>query len=142
MGCGRRVTPKYNTIQQGGGGCRYCSEGGYWRDGPSKALVYLLVHEDLQAIKVGVMREHTLRLDQHRRYGWAVIETWDNLTPESAFSAEQAVIAIWRAEGIPDAVPAELMPQGGSSETAPLDLVDLARARDTIAAIVAVSSTA
>ena len=136
MSCGRQVQPKYNNIQQGGGGCRYCAHGGYWKDGPSTALVYLLVHQALRAYKVGVMREHTPRIDQHRRNGWAVIQTWPGLTPQAAYDAEQAAIALWRDSGAPDAVAAELMPQGGSSETAHIDLVDLALTRAAIERVI------
>jgi hypothetical protein len=39
--------------------------------------------------------------------------------------------------GDPDAVTREDMPQGGHSETAPLDLVDLARTRDLIVRTIA-----
>ena len=69
------------------------------------------------------------------------MDTWDGLDADTAYAAEQAVLALWRDEGIPDAVPAERMPQGGSTETAPLDLVDLARTRAVIAATIAAADS-
>ena len=93
----------------------------------------MLVHSEWAAIKVGIMRENTKRLAHHRAQGWALIEQWDGLEPDSAFVAEQAVLDYWRERGIPGAVAGAEMPQGGSSETAPVDLVDLAETRRVIA---------
>lgn len=123
--CNRAVAAKWASIR-GGSGCRYCADFGFWSgDGP--ALVYLLTHSEWAAVKIGIARERTGRVEDHRRGGWAAFRLWDGLEPELAFQAEQAVLRSWRIAGIPDAVSRELMPQGGHTETAPMDIVDLAR---------------
>jgi recombinational DNA repair protein (RecF pathway) len=130
--CGREVTPNYHNVRAGNGGCLHCTDSGFWMRHDSLATVYLLVNEPLRALKVGIMRQHSQRLEEHLRNGWRLIDAWRDLDPPVAFGAEQAVLAAWRTAGIPDAVTREEMPQGGHSETAPIDLVDLAQTRAII----------
>jgi hypothetical protein len=136
LSCGRESSPRYSNVRHGIR-CRYCRVSGFWADGDSLAIVYLMHHPMWRAIKVGVAREHTDRIGQHQRNGWVVMRVWSGLTPDTAYAAEQAVISAWRSDGIPDAVPAEDMPQSGWTETAPLDLVDIARTRALIVSVVA-----
>ena len=138
--CGREVRPWLLSVNAGRGPCRYCADRSYWSKGESLAIVYLLVNEHWNAVKVGIMRADTHRLTEHRRHGWTVIETWERLTPETAYAAEQSVLSMWRTKGIPDAVAAENMPQSGHTETAPLDLVDLAHVRDVINGVIAAAA--
>lgn len=130
--CGREVTPTYRNIAAGNGGCKHCTDSGFWMAHESAATVYLLVNETLGALKIGIMRDHSNRIDHHQRNGWRLVDAWRDLDLATAHTAEQAVLAAWRNSGIPDAVTREDMPQGGWSETAPLDLVDLARTRAVV----------
>jgi hypothetical protein len=138
--CQRVVATTWSAIR-GGSSCRYCADHGFWSgDGP--ALVYLISHKEYGAIKIGVTRERTVRLQDHLRHGWEVMNVWRGLQPELAFQAEQAVLRMWRSEGIPDAVARGLMPNRGHSETASLDLVDLARTRSLVVRMLAVDPAA
>ena len=131
--CGQEVTPNLHNVKAGNGGCIHCTSSGFWSmDHDSPATVYLVIHEPLRAVKVGVMRQNSRRLKHHLRNGWRLLNAWRDLEPSRAFAAEQAVLVAWRNAGIPDAVPREEMPHGGHSETAPIDLVDLAKTRAII----------
>jgi hypothetical protein len=132
--CGQVVTPTYGSVRLGRGGCKHCAPFGYWSaTGP--ATLYLVASEEWRAVKIGIARQgRERRLDTHRARGWRVLETWDDLEPEVAWRAERRVLADWRALGIPDAVPRQAMPSGGWTETAPIDLVDLARLRQLVRA--------
>lgn len=128
--CQRTIKANWASIRAGSG-CRYCADHGFW-SGSGPAVVYLLVHADFGAVKIGVTRQRTTRLNDHLRAGWSVLDVWRDLDPELAFQAEQAVLRMWRKEGIPDAVAREFMPNGGHTETAALDLVDIARTRAVV----------
>ncbi|MGC3862365.1 hypothetical protein ACPSM1_19525 [Micromonospora chersina] len=80
-------------------------------------------------MKIGIAAAHRQRIKRHVRRGWKILNEWANVKGSAANAAERAVLHAWRAAGIPDAVPASDMPQGGQTETAPLDLVDLAETR-------------
>jgi recombinational DNA repair protein (RecF pathway) len=135
--CGREVKPVYGNVIQGHRACKWCAPRGYWANADSLAVVYLIAHPPLGALKIGIAREHTTRIEDHRKLGWSVINTWPGVDPEIAFRAEKNVLDYWRSDGIPDAVSRADMPQGGHTETAPLDLVDLARTRLIVEATLA-----
>jgi hypothetical protein len=88
-----------------------------------QAVLYLIAHEGWNAVKIGVTKKGSNRLTQHRWCGWKVLWTIDAVG-EVAGEMERAVINAWRAAGIPEGVPAGIMPQCGYTETAPLHLVD------------------
>jgi hypothetical protein len=131
------VEPLYNNVARGNGGCGFCRPRGFWAGEESTATLYLLTHDAYGAVKVGIMRDRSPRLRHHKADGWTQLDKWSGLTMQQAYDGEQAVLHLWRSAGIPDAVPRAQMPHGGASETAPLDLVDLARTRDVIAATIA-----
>jgi hypothetical protein len=114
--CGRTVRVRLSDIR-GGSGCSHCSPSGF--DSTSPARVYLLRHDALDAIKVGVCGVGTSRIAQHQRRGWTVVRSHTFATGRDALDAEQAVLRWWRRELlIPPAMQAEDMPGGGWTETA------------------------
>ena len=124
--CKREVSPTYNSIQQGGGGCIFCAKGGIQYDKP--AFIYLLKHQEFQSIKVGISgySSRTLRLDAHKKYGWEVFNTIDIVTGIDAERIETKVLNWIRNElelGIH--LPKEFMPQGGWTETVDASEIDL-----------------
>jgi hypothetical protein len=70
--CGRTVRVRLSDIR-GGSGCSHCSPSGF--DSTSPARVYLLRHDALDAIKVGVCGVGTSRIAQHQRRGWTVVRS-------------------------------------------------------------------
>lgn len=133
--CGRIVHPRYDNVRAGQGGCRLCKVPGI---GPGDAaIVYLILHPLYSALKVGIAAAHGQRIARHRRRGWVLIDEWTGMNGSTAVHAETEVLRAWRSAGIPEGVLSGDMPQGGFSETAPLDLVDLAETRRIVASIVA-----
>jgi hypothetical protein len=120
--CQRIVTPTYNGIQQGRGGCRHCADFGFDYNGP--AILYLITHPEFDAIKVGIAGAETNRLRLHERNGWGQELTWSFKVGEMAKRVESEVLAWWRNDlRIPKAVNKEQMPQRGETETASLSKI-------------------
>ena len=123
--CGHEVAPSYTTVRAGGG-CRYCNSGGFDYDEP--AAVYLISNLGYQAVKVGVASSvsRSDRVEEHRKQGWQLIQSWEIPTGDHAFNVEQAVIGWWRGDlGAPQAMMPVDMPQGGWTETAAMVHVDI-----------------
>jgi hypothetical protein len=116
--CNREVSPTYNNVQQGSGGCIFCAKGGIQYDKP--AFIYLLTHREFQSIKIGISghSSRALRLQSHRKYGWEVFKTIDIETGIDAERIETNVLKWIRNDlGLGIHLPKEFMPQGGHSET-------------------------
>jgi hypothetical protein len=120
--CGRETTPLTTNMRKKNR-CKYCATHGFWKC--KLALVYLLVHEEFGAVKIGVGKDGGDRVSKHARHGWTVLELWGGLTPQRAWDAEQMVLELWRSLQIPHGVTREQMPQFGWTETAPLAMVDV-----------------
>jgi hypothetical protein len=112
--CNSIVRPTLGAIQQGGG-CRECASNGYKNHKPG--TVYLLRSESLRAYKVGITNDPDRRLAKHEKHGWQVCGflTFDD--GSKARDIEQWVLRSWRSAGWAEAVAADLMPQGGWTET-------------------------
>ena len=124
--CNREVSPAYNGIQQGRGGCIFCAKTGIQYDKP--AYIYLLSHREYQSIKIGISGNDvaTSRLATHKKYGWEVFKTKDLDTGISAERIETKVLNWLRTELTLGAhLPKEFMPQGGWTETVDATEIDL-----------------
>lgn len=112
--CAEVVHPTYDNVRAGAGGCRYCAEYGLgWGEA---AIVYLLVHREHLALKVGVAKLTPARTAMARvellarRYGWCPYRQLEVSTGRQAFRVEQAILRWWRQDlGLP--------PHLGRSET-------------------------
>jgi recombinational DNA repair protein (RecF pathway) len=76
--CGVGVSPTYYSIKSGGG-CGFCTPGGYNSEKPG--LVYLIElknHERFSqgVIKVGIAGGNSQRLEDWKKRGWAVLESF------------------------------------------------------------------
>lgn len=94
------------------------------------ALIYLVEHRALSALKVGVTSSFALtdRIRQHVLNNWEVCKVWEVDSMNSAIKVEQAVINWWRRElNSWPALRADEMPQGGYTET--VSSVEVSRAR-------------
>ncbi|WND40790.1 hypothetical protein RI578_41615 (plasmid) [Streptomyces sp. BB1-1-1] len=103
--------------------------GGNFRDRADEpALLYVIRHEGLAALKVGVVgaASREVRLRAHARQGWVTEMVTEFETGRQALQAERAVLGFLRECGATDRLPQREMPQGGYTETvAHADLVDL-----------------
>jgi DNA-directed RNA polymerase subunit RPC12/RpoP len=95
-----------------------------------------LVHAELRAVKVGVGKAAGNRLRVLGRTGWKPICVWTDLEASVAFRVEVQTLAWWRSQGISDFVHQDLMPDGGHTETAAADEVDIAETRRFIESLI------
>jgi hypothetical protein len=124
--CGKISNPRYTTMQQRQGGCKYCKVGGF--DFKEPAIIYLITHDKFGAHKIGVAgaAKHNERLDKHRSQGWKVYKHREFKVGEDAYNIEQNVIHwLFEKKGLPPYLAPEQMPQGGSSETVDASEIDL-----------------
>lgn len=123
--CGNDTTPMYLNVQRRGHTCSAC---GRTRSGfkpLAQSLVYLCVHYDLGALKVGVGSPTSVRLATHRRRGWVVVTTRPT-TGSVALAIERHILDWWRNDlGLPPYLSVREMQQGGWTETVDLDAVDM-----------------
>lgn len=120
--CGQTVSPSYHNVRKGRG-CIRCSRKGI--DPQRPAIVYLVTHEQLHAIKVGIGAVSEIRVRDHERHGWQALHTWTLPRGTDAFAVEREVLRWWRDDlGAPQSVDPGEMPHAGATETASLALVD------------------
>lgn len=122
--CGKKVSPRYNKVQQRGGGCRWCATKGI--DWATPGFVYLVTNETLDSHKVGIRNVDKRRIEEHTNRGWMLYaERYFGMTDE-AFRVEQAIIRWWRSElHLPPHLSREEMPQNGYTETVSADAISL-----------------
>lgn len=92
--CGDNVDLLPSSVYQGGG-CPTCSVGGFKPN--DDAFVYLLAHDALDALKVGIANLDSGRLTKHRRRGWAVVGSVE-MVGSTARMVEREVLRWWREE--------------------------------------------
>jgi hypothetical protein len=118
MKCDREVSPQYNSLKSGQGGCKYCAPVGLQR--AEAGLLYLIKHEEFRVLKNGVSsgKARKNRLKSHEKHGWHLVHSWDMVDAGLAEMIETAVLRHWRRNlGAPPAMRKEDMPQSGYSET-------------------------
>jgi hypothetical protein len=77
--CGNEVRPHYSSIQQGGGGCGFCTPGGYNQSKPGCVyLIELDSHPDFQigVVKIGIAGGKSPRLKRWQGRGWTLLEVF------------------------------------------------------------------
>lgn len=124
--CNREVKPRYLSVVRGGG-CAHCAKYGF--DPTAPALIYLIENEDLEAVKVGITGIDRIydRVQIHVANGWSLIGKWETSSGYTAMSVEDVILRFWREDlELPIAADPDEMPQGGWTETAPLQQTDLA----------------
>lgn len=115
--CGNVVYPRFNSIQQNQGGCKFCMKT-FKYEKPS--YLYLIWHQELMAIKVGIGNYGSKkdRLKSHINNGWIEYRVFDFSDGRTAEKCETEVLKWLRKErGLSKFLSAEFMPQGGHSET-------------------------
>jgi len=120
LACGNEVSPKYVTIQQGYGGCRFCATSGFQYPRPS--YLYFVEHDGFNAFKVGIANsQQSVKRDRLRKLGhdgWSVIKIWN--FPEGTLPSriEARFFTILRIEmKVPQYLSEHQMRYGGFTET-------------------------
>ncbi|MDP5183741.1 hypothetical protein QOZ88_13960 [Blastococcus sp. BMG 814] len=124
--CQSEVSPTYDNVRAGTGGCRPCGRYGLDWDGP--AIVYVLTQAAHLAVKVGIAKARPTpgspsRVDSlSRRFGWAHYARLQVPTGREAYRIEQAVLRVWRKDL---RLPPHLGPHEteGHTETVSLDAI-------------------
>ncbi|MFK3735673.1 hypothetical protein ACI2LJ_36015 [Streptomyces sp. NPDC088090] len=123
LDCGRKSKPSHHSVSSKNSRCRYCA-----RNMPTEALVYVMEHPHMNAVKVGVCglrpgdpRRRTRILV--RRGRWRLV--WQlQRDVETAYRIEAEVLRHLRDEqGLAPFLTPELMPYGGYTETFDADLI-------------------
>lgn len=113
--CGNTTSPSYSTVRMGGR-CVFCYPGGV--DYKQPAILYLITHSELNALKVGIQTYNSNRILTHVRKGWEVNELWGVETGKIAREIEQDSKVRLRKEFLAlSTVDAEIMSAGGHTET-------------------------
>jgi hypothetical protein len=127
--CKRTVYPQFNSLLSGQGGCIYCAEIGF--DYKKPALLYIIFHNELASIKVGITNENSKpdRLKQFQTFGWEIHKVFFFKRGIQAFRIEQETLKWLRQDlGLPPHLSLSDMPKtGGQSETVSADTISLLR---------------
>lgn len=129
--CGEIVTPTFNAIRNGQGGCIYCAKMGFNAKIPS--YLYLITNKELGAHKVGIgnvrpkSKPHLDRKEKFKKYGWEIYKVWDFKTGGRAWKIETDVFQVIRKDlKLPIYLSKEQMPKtGGHAETVDADSISL-----------------
>lgn len=120
--CGRPTRVSVSVLGEGLHGCRWCAEYGFSMSKPG--YTYLLLHDEMGALKVGVASDTSSRVVNFQRHGWIVLGQERFATGFDAVYVEQNMLTWWREDlGLPPYLSEELMPLGGFTETVDMDAV-------------------
>jgi hypothetical protein len=124
MKCGKIVNPVYADVRRNPGGCKWCRDRGF--KAYEAAVVYLIIHEGYDAVKIGIAGKTSARISKHRQHGWQIVTIVD-VPGEAALIIEDDILEWWRVDlRLPIHLGRLEMPQGGWTETAAASEVDLA----------------
>lgn len=116
--CGNINFAIYANLKSGQGGCSSCAAYGFDRN--AEAFLYLMRHEELGSMKIGVTSTSSRydRIDAHQKNGWCLIKSWRISTGRAAETIEKLVLKYWRDElSKPVHLDSIQIPQGGWTET-------------------------
>lgn len=123
--CGGIVFPRYNSIQNGQGGCPDCADK-YSYNEPS--YFYVMEHQTFDSLKIGISNTGTRddRVIVHSKHGWKLIQKIDFENGFLAYEFEQTLLNhLRKAMSIPIHLSKNEMPQSGYTETFSNDFISL-----------------
>jgi hypothetical protein len=115
--CGLIVFPRYNSIQNGQGGCTDCADKYSYFE---TSYFYVMEHDVLQSLKIGISNTESQddRVIVHTKHGWKLIQRIDFENGFLAYEFEQTLLKHLRnSMKIPVHLSKSEMPQSGYSET-------------------------
>lgn len=116
--CGNVTFAIYANLKSGQGGCSACAAYGF--DRHAEAFLYLMHHEELRSLKIGVASTSSRydRIEAHQKYGWNLLKSWKISSGRDAEVIEKLVLKYWRDElSKPIHLDSFQIPQGGWTET-------------------------
>jgi hypothetical protein len=130
LNCKKVVFPRHHSVVGGQGGCKYCATKGMDFNAPG--YVYLIVHHEYDALKVGIGGSEK-RLKDHNKFGWKLVNRWNYTTGHKASLVEEKILKHLRQDlKLAYYLSKEDMPQAGHTETFSLDQVTVTYVRDVI----------
>lgn len=135
--CGLIVFPRYNTIQNGQGGCSDCADKYSYFE---TSYFYVMEHDAYQSLKIGISNTESKddRVIVHTKQGWKLLQRIDFENGFLAYEFEQTLLKHLRISmKIPIHLSKSEMPQSGYSETfsveaiSKLSLLKLVRANQS-----------
>lgn len=128
--CGNTTNPSYSTVRMGGR-CVFCYPGGV--DYKQPAILYLITHSELNALKIGIQTYNSNRIWTHVRKGWVIHKLWGIATGKIAREIEQDSKLTLREEFFAfGMVEAKLMTAGGHTETFLSSEISIENAREVV----------
>ena len=130
LNCNRISNKRYDDVRTGRG-CKYCQTAALDLLAPTN--YYIMKHEDLNAIKVGIgnVDRKKDRIKQHQSYGWTLYYQYELETGEFALEIEQSILVWMRQElGLPIYLSKSEMPHGGWTETVDAEAISVLRIKD------------
>lgn len=117
LACGRETAKRLSDVQTGHKGCFFCAKNGFRFGSPG--TLYVLEHEGLGAIKVGVTGQSSGRIEKFEKANWVVVHRANFPLGETAFKIEQRVLRALRKDLslTPFLRPEDMAGMGGYSET-------------------------
>ena len=125
MDCGETRSPSYDNVKQGMK-CP-CHSTGFSLVKPTE--VYLIAHAGFNALKVGVSQAIRTRVKPYRREGFDIrsMHRFDAGSGRNALRVEEEVIATWRVNGFPGALPSTIVGYTESVSLLQVPLCDATR---------------
>ena len=124
--CGQIVFPRYNTIQNGQGGCTDCADKYSYYE---TSYFYVMEHEAFQSLKIGISNTDSKddRVLVHSKHGWKLVQRIEFENGFLAYEFEQTLLNHLRKNlNIPIHLSKSEMPQSGFSETLSVNFISLA----------------
>lgn len=135
--CGEKVTPTFQNVSRGHGGCIYCQEHSFKHTKP--AYFYVMEQPDLGALKVGVgnIQSRPDRIKTHIKDGWVLHYRLDFAIGRDAFTLETHVLRWFRKElNLPSFLEQSQMRKAGRTETISGEAVTVLQVRHKVDALI------
>lgn len=120
--CGEVGSPRLHNVRGDNRCCDSCATRGIDLSRPG--FLYLVTSQELRSVKIGISTSEA-RIAQHASKGWVEVARWSTSRTELAWAVEQKVLSWIRRAGIGPSLDADMLPQGGWSETASVDDVSI-----------------
>ena len=118
--CGRTTTVRIGNVDAGQRGCRFCADYGFSSSKP--AVAYLLEHDALRALKVGITQKGSTRIEIFGKHGWGVVHIERFEVGIDAVRVEDAILRWWRQDlSLKIHLTSHQTPVGGWTETIDAD---------------------
>jgi hypothetical protein len=134
--CGERVTPSYQNVKRGHGGCIYCQEHSFKHTKP--AYFYIVEHLELGALKVGVGNVQSTpdRIKTHLKDGWQLFYRADFKLGKDAFTLETHILRWFRKDlKLPPFLEQSQMKKAGRTETISAEAITVLQIKQKVEAV-------